>query len=137
MSRVQCELLFLVGLSILTYVLFSTVTIYKTEFFIFSSWNPTYMWTFIGINILYILFNHFVIEMSFIKNLLYSFVSIVLLFVLSFLIVNAILGYLDHLDNLKSPLGWQFQYRWFELFVYGFLLVVSTEVYGKKLKKKS
>jgi hypothetical protein len=57
--------------------------------------------------------------------------------VLSFLIVNAILGYLDHLDNLKSPLGWQFQYRWFELFVYGFLLVVSTEVYGKKLKKKS
>ncbi len=132
--RLKLEIIFIASLVVVTLILSQMVTLYKTEY-IGLDWNPWYVCFLLGICIAFLLFNITVLGIRVVPNLVYSGFAAILLLPSSIFCVQLWVAHLEKLDNGVTPLGWQFQYKWLELLVFGVLLMVGTEVIGKRLSQ--
>ena len=137
MNRNKFEIIFISILIIWVVILSQIAPINKAEFFGLVNLNPWYKCSLILIGITFILFNHLVVQLSIVTNLVYSAIVGILLLPISFIVVRLFIRFLEKLDNQVTPIGWQYNLKWFELFIFGLLLVGATEIFGKRLKKKN
>ena len=135
MKRLKLELTFLLLLSGLLWFLSKEIPIHKVEY-IELDWNPGYKWTAIGIFIGFAIFNHFALKFNIYLNVIYSVLAGFLSFWCAKFINYSLIGLFVKLDNQKTQLGWEFKYKWMDLFFFAILLILMTEFISTKLHKE-
>ena len=132
MNRRKIEIIFIGFLLVVSIVLFKTTIIYKSQLLEHPFAYPLFGIIAIG----FIFFNYRVLHLKLIKNIIYSILTIISTFYLSFIINGLIIFLMIKVDNERTPLGWTFNYTWFSLVIFGLLLVISTELVGIRISKK-
>ncbi|CAL2101240.1 conserved membrane protein of unknown function [Tenacibaculum sp. 190130A14a] len=132
MKRRTIEILFIIIITLLSIILFRTTVIYKHNLFEHPFTFPLFGIISIG----FLFFNYQVLQLKWIKNILYSMPVIVVSFILSLLINGLIISLMLKLDQGKTALGWTYNYRWFTILIFGILLIISTELIGIRISKK-
>ena len=134
MKRIRIEIIFLIVLGGILTVLYFNTTVHKLEYI---SGPPGYMIILMAMLLGYFAFNHFVLKQRIRINIIYSVLTYLISTIISVRIFVLIMDYLERMDQQMTPLGWQYNYKWYELLIVGLLLVISTELIGKKLRKSA
>ena len=134
MIEFKIKRLFFILICIVSLVMLNTIPIYKTEFFGLDR-NTYYDVLILIIIILFFTYNLIILKTKLLKNLLYTTISILISYPVSWFTTSLIIGIFVRLDNQITPLGWQFKYLWFIPIVFTGVLLLTTIYREKKLSK--
>lgn len=137
MNNKLIKALFFVIVCLVSMVFSQFVIIYKTEFvglFGMDHNVPFFTLVFL-VGISFTWFNHLILKIPIFKNFIYSFIGVLLTYLLAKIIFGITIVLFVRLDNEKTPLGWEFQHMWSVIPIMTGLLMILSEFYGERLKK--
>jgi len=118
-----------------TYILFSYITIYKTESWLLDI-NPYYKATLIVLYASALLYVQFYITPQKMLNLVITTFLFFVTWHFTSLIVDAYVGHLVKLDNQYTPLGWEFKYRFLDMFITNIAMLLLLEIFSRLLPEQ-
>lgn len=137
MTYRKIEFTFLGIITLISLILSQLVVIYKDQYMGLFGLDQNFFFFsivfFVGIS--FLIFNHLTLNISFVRNFIYSLIALPLTYIIAKILFGIVIGIFVRLDNGKTPLGWEFQYMWSVIPIMTLLLIILTELYRKKNKK--
>ena len=127
MSRYKIEFIFILILIFLSAVLFFNMQMDKLAYYEMDR-NVMYDTIVCGMIGYILIYNHFIFKYKIWLNLLFAGIVVKTAVIISDPLFRiTIQEFVKHGNNIK-PIGWEFNYKWFELLLVGILLVLLTEM---------
>lgn len=139
MHRLRIEAYFLICLTIVVTILFFKGTMYKTQYYGLDR-NLTFEAFFWVLPISLFGFYLFVLKYGIIRSILMTFLISFVSIIFTHTCFRHFMNLIEKLDHQRTPLGWQFKYKWLQLELMGIFMVLGTELsltMAKVLKSKN